>query len=796
MQRVLGLIFAVLLGITTASAQSPAAIYHRASEVFERGLFHESDSILLHNLDNMNQEYRIAAYRLLSVSALQCDRKNDAEVYARKLLDENPYYTIQVNEFPRFVDIIARLRGGSIQTIVTASQQAESLEEAPVPVTLITQEMIANSNARNIQELLYMYVPGISNLEGEEMNFSMRGLASYSQENVLVMLNGVRLNSYCTNAAALDYRLTLANIKQIEVLRGAASSLYGNVALTAVVNIITKSGADVNGVQVSVGGGSGSTYKASMLLGKKLVDSDIMVWASVYGSKGYRHDIALGDMTDGYGILKKPGYLYVNSYTGKPAYDFGLTYKWKKVSVLLSHNHAKRSYAYTNLHLPAMYDYDKYESIGGMTPGRGVSMTNADVRYANSWGKWTLTGDAYVNYESTNLYNIAGDKLVFPGCYKDLLVLDLEQYPMMNTAEDGVYMLHNWRDYNIGASVKVLNNYDFKGLGKGNLLIGAQYDYFNLFYNDFSFGHMYGQTIFTGYNDKSQVFVNNHESNMSLYMQLKHYILPQLVLNGGLRYDIKNRYTGENENVISPRVALIWSPTSTMNYKLSYARSFVDAPYFYRASSVVYHGFVNLKPEYLNNVQLNATFIFPSVHLKYETNLFYNNAQDVIVLGEYYYENSGTLKSIGWENVLTYEHKGWMVQGNLFMQRFLNIDLVSGWDNDKYAIPNVTARLNIAKSLFNNKLMLMANMSVSSSNKAYLPEYICYNGVPVQEGGILITQPTRFIADLGARYRVKAFDFDIKLKNITNQKYRLAGDRVPVLQERFAVLGTITWNIK
>lgn len=796
MQRVLGFIFAVLLGITTALAQSPAAIYHRASEVFERGLFHESDSILLHNLDNMNQEYRIAAYRLLSVSALQCDRKNDAEVYARKLLDENPYYTIQVNEFPRFADIIARLRGGSIQTIVTASQQAESLEEAPVPVTLITQEMIANSNARNIQELLYMYVPGISNLEGEEMNFSMRGLASYSQENVLVMLNGVRLNSYSTNAAALDYRLTLANIKQIEVLRGAASSLYGNVALTAVVNIITKSGADVNGVQVTAGGGSSSTYKASMLLGKKLVDSDIMVWASVYGSKGYRHDIAQGDMTDGYGIQKKPGYLYVNGYTGRPAYDFGLTYKWKKVSVQFSHNYGKRTYTYTNLHLPAMYDHDQYENIGGITPGRGVSMTNANVRYTNSWGKWTLAGDAYVNYETVNLYNIAGDKLFMPGYYADFFDLDLEQYPMMKTAQDGVYMLHNWNDYNLGASVKVMNNYDIKGLGKGNLLFGAQFDYFNLFYNDFSFGHMYGQTIFTGYNDKSQVFVNNHESNMSLYMQLKHYILPELVLNGGLRYDLKKRYSGESENVISPRVALIWSPTPRMNYKLSYARSFVDAPYFYRASSLVYHGYVDLDPEYLNNVQLNAIFTFPSAHLKYETNLFYNSAQDVIVLGRYYYENSGSLKSIGWENILTYEHKGWMLQGNLFMQRFLDIDPVSGSDDNKYAIPNVTARLNVAKSLFDNRLVLMANLSVSSSNRASMPDYVFCNGVPLPESGTYKTLPACFLADLGARYRLKMFDFDVKLKNITNQKYRLAGDRVPVLQEGFSVQGTITWNIK
>lgn len=61
-------------------------------------------------------------------------------------------------------------------TLVTASQQVETPEEAPVPVTLITEEMIRAIHARCLRDVLIAYVPGISGLSSnEEMNLAMRG---------------------------------------------------------------------------------------------------------------------------------------------------------------------------------------------------------------------------------------------------------------------------------------------------------------------------------------------------------------------------------------------------------------------------------------------------------------------------------------------------------------------------------------------------------------------------------------------------------------------------------------------
>lgn len=100
------------------------------------------------------------------------------------------------------------------------------------------------------------------------------------------MQDGQRLNSYITNAVSPDYGISLAKVKQIEVLRGPASSLYGSVALTAVINIVTKDGVDIRNGAVSVGAGDRGQLAADLLLGKHDMNMDFMAWFSLYRATG------------------------------------------------------------------------------------------------------------------------------------------------------------------------------------------------------------------------------------------------------------------------------------------------------------------------------------------------------------------------------------------------------------------------------------------------------------------------------------------------------------------------------
>ena len=62
--------------------------------------------------------------------------------------------------------------------------------------------------------------------------------------------------------------------------------MYGNVALSAVVNIITKSGKELNGIKAKYGYATYNTHKADLTIGTQFMDADIFAWASIYNSDG------------------------------------------------------------------------------------------------------------------------------------------------------------------------------------------------------------------------------------------------------------------------------------------------------------------------------------------------------------------------------------------------------------------------------------------------------------------------------------------------------------------------------
>lgn len=783
---------------TALSAQeadgSLRQIYEQAESDYQIGRLEQSLELLQSNLGRFSGNLRQSAYRLIALCYLGQDKMEETESYASLLLKENPYYN-SVQDPTRFEDIVNRLKSGQSATITTASKLAESVEEAPVPVTLITEEMIRLSTARNLLELLADYVPGISIVEGEESNFSMRGMFAYSQENVLIMLNGVRLNSYCTNSVAPDYRISLANIKQIEVLRGAASSLYGNVALSAVVNIITKDGNSVDGVKATIGAGNYNTYKVDVIVGKQSLNTNLLVWGSLYSSKGTRHDIAADDPFDAYGLIPVDGSIYTNGYNGKPAYDLGISYKWNHFNLQASHQYSKRVYPYNNMFIATTYSYDRYSPIDGVRPGRGVSATNASLKYANDWKQLSLETNVNFNHESTNLYNMPSDTLpsflTGAAAYFDWK----DEYFDTGTIslESGPFQTQSWKDMNISGDLKAIYQYSLNRIGQGSLLVGLQYDWFNLYYNDFALGDHFDRIIIKTDNDRSPIFKNNIESTFSGFTQLKHFFTPTLILNAGLRYDHKHRYNGTNKDVLSPRIALVWSPTKTTNYKLSVARSFVDAPYFYRVSSVVYPGNEDLSPQYLNNIQLSASLAFPSIHCRYEGNLFCNYVKDIITLSNSEYANAGTVCNAGLENILTYDTPGLKARGTVYLQRVLEVDGNSGEGHTLYSVPDITTHLQVSKQLFKS-LWLVAKGSLTSKQTYIYPSNMVYRG---GEGlvGTTVDLPSCFLLDLGARYSWKWLDASLTCQNVLDHQYRLGGDRMPVLQQGATILGTLSVHL-
>lgn len=678
-----------------------------ADSAYQIGRFMLVDSILGNSASHMQSQNRVKAYRLLALSALYTDRTELAERYSARLLEADPFFTAY-DDTQRFHDILEQLKKGT-DKITTASAWAESLEEAPVPVTLITEEMINHSGARTLQDLLCLYVPGMTRLEGIESSVAMRGIYSNMQEDILIMQDGHRLNSGMTNAQSPDFRISLDKIKQIEVLRGPASSLYGNVALAAVVNIITKQGSEMDGGQLTALAGMHNSFGGSAIYGRGNLKSDIMGWGSVYYSRGERFDTG-GDIR------------YIGGYNQKPAFDIGMNARWGDISMNITAQHSKQVPFYNMVSAGTQYNYDKYSSFNGDKPGTSRMTLNTSLDYKHTWSKFTLNGSAYFGSEETQIYNVLGDDIDKE--FAQLMFLLFTGTLSEDPSTEGVWQAVNWRDYTLGTNLNGSLPYKW-GKQRGNILFGCQFDFFMLSSSNF---HLCDQFSKINISTSNSIDMGS-EWTLSPYFQWKHYFTEKLIFNGGVRFDQKKRYNGNSISTASPRVAFIWMPTSVSTFKIGYARSFVDAPYLYRACQVrLLSGGNDMLPQYLNSIQFSSLFQWKPIHMKCEFNLFYNIANNLVQYSATNltkrllpFINSGKISQGGIEATLEYHDDKTLANMNMTLQHtfdqtseYMDKDKEHWIGNESKFIMNTTVGRMLYRNPRAGEFWLRTNLHVQS----------------------------------------------------------------------------------
>jgi iron complex outermembrane receptor protein len=127
------------------------------------------------------------------------------------------------------------------QVVVTASRAEEQLVNAPAAVSVINTATIETSPATNIGDLLRA-VPGMNatQVSARDVNLTTRGATSTLATSQLALVDGRSV--YLDFFGMVMWDLIPANpseIKQIEVVRGPASAVWGANAMTGVVNVIT-----------------------------------------------------------------------------------------------------------------------------------------------------------------------------------------------------------------------------------------------------------------------------------------------------------------------------------------------------------------------------------------------------------------------------------------------------------------------------------------------------------------------------------------------------------------------------
>lgn len=142
--------------------------------------------------------------------------------------------------------------------VVTASRVEQQIVNAPATVSVVTSDTIQSSPANNYAELLRS-VPGmnITQTSARDYNINMRGATSTLSTSQLALLDGRSL--YLDFFGFIAWDLVPVNafeLKQVEVIRGPASAVWGANALSGVINFISKTPRelDSNNLTISFGG--------------------------------------------------------------------------------------------------------------------------------------------------------------------------------------------------------------------------------------------------------------------------------------------------------------------------------------------------------------------------------------------------------------------------------------------------------------------------------------------------------------------------------------------------------------
>lgn len=135
--------------------------------------------------------------------------------------------------------------------IAVASKKPLSARESPSIVTLITEDEIKKSGARDLIDVLNL-VPGIDfgmDVEGV-VGIGTRGNWAH-EGKILLLLDGQEMNESLFATTQFGNHFSVDQIKKIEIIRGPGSAIYGGFAEYGVINIITRNGEDLSGFSIS-----------------------------------------------------------------------------------------------------------------------------------------------------------------------------------------------------------------------------------------------------------------------------------------------------------------------------------------------------------------------------------------------------------------------------------------------------------------------------------------------------------------------------------------------------------------
>lgn len=400
--------------------------------------------------------------------------------------------------------------------VYSASKFSQKTTEAPSSVSIITAEDIRTYGYRTLADILRSVRGMDVSYDRTYSYLGVRGSGRAGDYNsrVLLLLDGYRLNDPIYDQASIGTEgvVDVDLIDRIEIVRGPGSSIYGSNAVLAVVNIITRRGGDIGGVEASGELASHGTDKERLSYGRRFDNgAELLLSASRYRSRGQNLFFPeYNTPADNNGIAQGLDGDRYRSVFGKLSHA-GFT---------LTGGYSSRDKAVPTAFYDTIFNDPRTEFSDGSA--------FVDLAYSGRMGsRWDASAHVFRgNYSFDGLY-----------AYPAALNKDIAR---------GAW----W-----GAEVKLLGR-----LGRHTVVAGMEYqDNFRQDQLNFDIAPY-------------DLFLDERRTSTrtGVYVQDEISLGRTLLLNAGLRVD---RYSTVGSTT-NPRLGLIWNPLDTTTLKLLYGTAF------------------------------------------------------------------------------------------------------------------------------------------------------------------------------------------------------------------------------
>jgi iron complex outermembrane receptor protein len=524
-------------------------------------------------------------------------------------------------------------------TVTIATKTKMSVNDAPSIVSVITEEEIKNSGAKNLEEVLRQ-VSGFyinKTVVFHDMKIGIRGLIQSESPGVRIMVNGHSVENVMNdNSGIISFPIGL--IKKIEIIRGPGSALYGNEAMNGVINIITKD--EKAPSAISAGYGSFDTYEATGQFSYSKNDLSLFFFADTTRSDGDPQFIGK-DMAS---LMFPPGFSHAPGYSNE---DFTYNSFFAKLSYkdfrLMGSYRKNEAQPFTSITGALTNNGDTLQEKAFVEAGYESSLTqktklNAKVYYDYSYDDFNYEmfgsettplfgnfpkGQSMIGHVSTKCDRVGGEVMTDIAATESLEIVAgvLGEYLKLYDAK-------NYFNANVTGSLLNLGGVTYMPMEYLGSVRDQPFDTTDE-------GH---RSIYAGY-------VQGTWNLIKAFPSLEN-IGKTLTFTAGARDD----YYSDAGGTLNPRLGLVYAPNDKLFFKLLYGQAF-RAPSFaqmYIKNNSTIFGNPDLKPELVKTSEIQAG-VNLTEHITATLNFFSIKKEDAIALYMGRWDNRGEVESQGVE---------------------------------------------------------------------------------------------------------------------------------------------------